>query len=67
MTAPDTHLERITLTNYRCFDRLQVDFHTQENVLGTHNGRRTTAVFGRRHAPGLARCSRPPSPATVTS
>lgn len=45
MTAPDTHLERITLTNYRCFDQLEIDLHPRLTVLTAHNGGGKTAIL----------------------
>lgn len=46
MTVPDTRLERITLTNYRCFDQLAIDLHPRLTVLVAHNGGRPNCPQG---------------------
>lgn len=45
MSLPDFWLQRIELNNFRCFDRLTVDFDKQLTVLVARNGLGKTAVL----------------------
>ena len=45
MAQPETRLQSLTLSNYRCFQEVSIDFHRDLTVLVADNGGGKTAIL----------------------